>query len=144
MKQETYSFADVEALLSKAADTERDAMDADMQARYAAALMAEEHRIRCRSYLYRAGKVAAVLIMAAGIWYWQLESSPPPPMAVKQAAEAAPATPATMRVAAVLPALSGQAEYAAEPQRYWASSTGKRRSVMRPGGFTVKLYKVDL
>ncbi len=143
MKQETYSFADVEALLNKAAQAERDAMDADMQARYAAALMAEERRICYRSYLYRAGKVAAVLIMAAGIWYWQLPA-PPPPMAIKQAAATTPPPPATMRVAAVLPALKGQAEYAAAPQCYWISGTGKKRSVMSPGVFTVKLYNVDL
>lgn len=147
MKKETFSFAEVESLLYKAAHAERREMSKTMQARLAVALSAEERRIARLRYVRRMSKVAAVLVFVLGILWWQLPSKPTP-MNQMQNNTVKPVVAVTIRGSSVWSDLQsmpgGEGYYYPLPQRYFVSNRGKRRSVMCPGGLNVEIYSVDL
>lgn len=146
MKKESYSFEEVEALLHKAAQAERREISQAMQERFAAALATEERRIVRHRYVGRLTKAAAVLIALIGIYWWQIPAKPIPVAVTTHEVRKQPVV-VSMGIATVLPELRdlhGQEGYYPLPQRYLISASGKRRSVMSPGGFDVNIISCDL
>lgn len=146
MKKEPYSFEEVEALLHKAAHAEKCKMSEAMQVRFATALSTEARRIVRHRYVRRLSMMAALFIAIIGICWWQIPDKSTPMATTPQEKNKA-AMAVTMSIATLLPELRdlhSQDCYYPFPQRYLISDSGKKRSVMSPGGFEVNIYSCDL